>query len=191
VSNHGVQQMQDILPTKTILSVNEMPYNLFCRAIETSIVPFCHNNRIGIIGYMALLQGVLSGKYAKAEDVPPPQAHSRHFKHERGREFSRHNEAGVEKELFAILSRMREIASSQQISVSQLAIAWTIANSDIACNLVGSRNLTQLQENLPCGEITLSSSIKSELDQLTHPILEKMGPNNPDYYEHSNHSRIR
>ena len=84
VSNHGVAQMREILDTKAVLAVNEMPYNLFCRAIETDIIPFNQQNGIGIIGYMALLQGILAGIYSKPEDVPPPQAHSRHFKQERG-----------------------------------------------------------------------------------------------------------
>lgn len=191
VSNHGISQMQEILSTKATLAVNEMPYNLFCRALETEIIPFCKNNGIAVIGYMALMQGILAGIYSKPEDVPQPQAHSRHFKQERGGIYSRHNEDGVEEEMFTALSCMREIAQNEKISVAKLAIAWALANPNVACNLVGSRNLAELNENINCAEYQLPKSIKAELDSLSQPILEKLGPDNPDYYEHRNYSRIR
>ena len=41
---------------------------------------------ISVISSMALQQGLLAGIYKTADDVPPHQAHSRHFRHERGRE---------------------------------------------------------------------------------------------------------
>ena len=60
--------------------------------IEKDIIPFCRQKCIGVIGYMALMQGILTGKYNGPEDVPSPQAHSRHFHHSRGKEYSRHGE---------------------------------------------------------------------------------------------------
>jgi myo-inositol catabolism protein IolS len=175
LSNHGVQQMQEIIDTKTAVVVNEMPYNLFCRAIETKIISYCTAHSIGIIGYMALLQGILGGDYTKVEDVPPPQAHSRHFKQSRGKEYSRHNEEGTEEEMFSVLDRMREIAKQEDVSVAQLAIAWVLANNGVASNLVGSRNLQQLQNNLETVNYKLPTKIRTELDQMTLPILNKLG----------------
>ena len=45
---------------KMIEAVNELPYNLLCRAIEYDTIPYCTEKGIGIIGYMALLQGILA-----------------------------------------------------------------------------------------------------------------------------------
>jgi len=46
-------------------AVNQLPYNLLCRAIELIPVPYCEMKDVRqVIGYMALLQGNMADKYA-------------------------------------------------------------------------------------------------------------------------------
>jgi aryl-alcohol dehydrogenase-like predicted oxidoreductase len=170
--------------------VNEMPYNLLSRAIEKEIIPFCENHQIGIIGYMALQQGLLAGIYSKPEEVPPPQAHSRHFAHFRGKEFSRHHESGCEKETFEALTQIKDLAKNLEIPMVSLSLAWAMADTRISSTLVGSRNLKELQENVKASELKLSRKIIHELNKITNPILLKLGYN-ADYYEPSAQKRIR
>ena len=61
VSNFSVAQMQrfrQIAP----LHVLQSPYNLFERAIESDILPYCRANNIATFGYGALCRGLLSGR---------------------------------------------------------------------------------------------------------------------------------
>jgi aryl-alcohol dehydrogenase-like predicted oxidoreductase len=44
------------------LHVLQPPYNLFERAIEAQILPYCHANNIATFGYGALCRGLLSGR---------------------------------------------------------------------------------------------------------------------------------
>ena len=41
LSNHGVEQMKEVLGFCPDIAVNELPYNLISRAIEAEILPFC------------------------------------------------------------------------------------------------------------------------------------------------------
>jgi aryl-alcohol dehydrogenase-like predicted oxidoreductase len=61
VSNFSVAQMarfRQVAP----LHVLQPPYNLFERAIETDILPYCLANDIATLGYGALCRGLLSGR---------------------------------------------------------------------------------------------------------------------------------
>lgn len=52
------------------IAINQLCYNLIFRSIEFEILPFCVANGIGVIAYSPLMQGILTGNYATADDVP-------------------------------------------------------------------------------------------------------------------------
>src|SRR6202161_4540135 len=61
VSNFSVEQMErfrEVAP----LHVLQPPYNLFERAIEAEILPYCRANNILTFGYSALCRGLLGGR---------------------------------------------------------------------------------------------------------------------------------
>ena len=61
VSNFSVAQMERFRQVAP-LHVLQSPYNLFERAIEAEILPYCHANHIVTLGYGALCRGLLSGR---------------------------------------------------------------------------------------------------------------------------------
>jgi aryl-alcohol dehydrogenase-like predicted oxidoreductase len=61
VSNFSVEQMQRFRRIAP-LHVLQPPYNLFERAIETDVLPYCRANDIATFGYGALCRGLLSGR---------------------------------------------------------------------------------------------------------------------------------
>jgi aryl-alcohol dehydrogenase-like predicted oxidoreductase len=124
------------------------------------------------------------------EDVPPNQAHSRHFAHERGRGTSRHHGPGAEAEVFTAVSEVRRIARELGVHMAQLSIAWALSKPRIGCALVGSRSLGELRTNLAAGELILAPDFVRRLDEAGGPVLAKLGWN-PDYYESAVNSRIR
>ncbi|MDR2472633.1 MAG: aldo/keto reductase [Tannerella sp.] len=189
ISNFGVKQMTEVLTAGIHPDVNEITYNIVSRAIEAEIAPFCMTHNISIIGSMGLMQGLLTGKYKTPADVPPHQAHSRHFAQDSGKGTSRHNEAGAEKEIFETVDALRNISSEQHLSISQLAIAWMLKKPFIASALVGSRNINQLKTNIEACTAEISDATEALIDRLSQPVLDILG-NNPDYYEHSSKSRI-
>jgi aryl-alcohol dehydrogenase-like predicted oxidoreductase len=61
VSNFSVEQMERFRQVSP-LHVTQPPYNLFERAIEKDILPYCRENQIITLGYGALCRGLLSGR---------------------------------------------------------------------------------------------------------------------------------
>lgn len=179
VCNFGVAQLSAALNTGTEVIANQVCYNLLSRGIEVELLPLCKKYDLGILGYMPLLQGLLTGKYKSADELPLVHSRFRHFSNDRP--MAKHGEQGAEEKVFATLEGIRKIAETEQIPMSQLAIAWTLAKQGITCMLVGTRNNDELNMNLHVFEYSPPMSVIKELDRLTLPLLKKMGTN-LDYF---------
>ncbi len=185
VSNFSSNRLKD-LPLGEI-AVNELPYNLLCRAIEYEALPDCKKHGIGVIGYMALLQGILADIYPSLYDVPVWQRRTRHFNCNSTKE-CRHGEEGAEEETNAALKEIRRICKETGLGMPELAIKWILENPAVTCTLIGSRNIRELEANVQAVEKPLAKEIKDELDRVTLPVLEKLG-NHFDYYESAENDR--
>ncbi len=120
LSNFSFKRLNEDIPPGMQVAVNELPYNLLCRAIEYDTLPHCKTKGIGTIGYMTLLQGILTGKYGSLAEVPEWQRRTRHF-NSAGTPKCRHGEAGFEKETTEALKEIETISKSCGIKMSVLA----------------------------------------------------------------------
>jgi aryl-alcohol dehydrogenase-like predicted oxidoreductase len=185
VSNFSSNLLED-LPGEEII-VNELPYNLLCRAIEYNTLPYCQEKGIGVISYMALLQGILSGKYASIEEIPVMQRRTRHFDSKNNKK-CRHGESGAEEEFLNALAGIRAICKSTGLSMAETAIQWIVQNPAITCTLAGARNIVQLEANVKAINVKLNQEIINDLDIITLPLMHKLG-NHIDYYESAENDR--
>jgi aryl-alcohol dehydrogenase-like predicted oxidoreductase len=189
LSNFGAKQMAEVFATGVRVDSNQLPYNIVSRAIEKEIAPYCVAHRIGVTSSVSLQQGLLTGKYARPEDVPPPQAHFRHFKQERGGKESRHFEEGAETELFEAVDCVKAISVETGIPCAQISLAWMLQKSFMTSALVGCRNVAQLDANLGAVDVVLSDEIMARIDAASLPVWQKLG-DRADYYENRAKSRI-
>jgi aryl-alcohol dehydrogenase-like predicted oxidoreductase len=186
VSNFGVRQLQEVTALGFQPAADELAYNLLMRGIELQVLPWCRDNGIGVLGYSALMQGLLSGRFTSIDELPPPRTRTRHFAGTR--KGSRHGGAGVEAETWAALQAIAALAGESGLAVADLSIAWALANPAITCTIVGCRNRRQLEENVRALSITLTSEVKSRLERATDEVLAKLGPH-IDYYQSVEESR--
>ncbi len=189
ISNHGVGQMKEVLATGVSVAVNELPYNLISRSIEDEILPYCSANGISILGYMVFQQGILTGIYDRMEQLSEAQAHSRHFKQERGGAQSRHYEDGAEDEIVCLLDTLKKMSGELNVPVATISLSWAMANGAIASTLAGSRNAQELLMNIKAADYVLPQDAMEQLNKVSLPILKKLG-SSPDYYENRKDSRI-
>lgn len=190
LSNHGIEQMKEVLDTGVRIAVNELPFNLVSRAIEAEILPYCLEKNVGVIGYMTLQQGLLADIYPDFDSIPPAQVHSRHFSCARGGAASRHGEEGAEEEIRRLLDGMKKISKELGKPIPVLALSWAMKKRGITSTLVGSRNVPQLKMNMETAAYRLPDDVAGELDRLSLPVWKKLG-NSPDYYENRKSSRIK
>lgn len=136
----------------------QMYYSLVGRDVEHDIVPFMEQASLGMTVWSPLAGGFLSGKYTR-ESVADSEDRLSVF-----------DFLPTDKELgFKVVDRMREIATSHNVSVAQVALAWLLAKPVVSSIIVGASKLHQLEDNLKAVEVTLSELEISELDLMTKP----------------------
>ena len=186
VSNFGTRQLAEVNAVGVQLAVNELPYNLLMRAVESEILPYCRLHGIGVIGYMTLMQGLLAGDFTSLDALPPMRTRTRHFSSLRAA--SRHGEAGFEQQTWRAVVAIRQIAREERVPLADLAIAWALSNVDVTCVLAGCRTLTQLDENARAVHLRLAPDTIRRLNDAGEEVLRLLGPN-PDYYQGVANSR--
>lgn len=187
VSNFGPAKMDEALATGAEIVINELPYSLLTRAIELEIMPYCRARGIGVLGYMSLMQGVLADKFQTTEDIPISRRRTRHFDSSKNSQ-CRHGLRGAETELSEALLAIRRIAQKHGMPISELALKWAFAGDGITSSLCGSRSLQQFEANFQAASEPLLPAIRKELNEVTEPLLAKLGPSF-DYYENPANDR--
>jgi aryl-alcohol dehydrogenase-like predicted oxidoreductase len=174
VCNFGVKDLNGALESAEIVT-NQLPYNLLWRPIEVEIQAMCLENNIGLICYSPLAQGLLTGRYQSADDVPDGLSRSRLFNN--SRPLTNHGEDGCETEAFLAIAEVIAIASEVGEHPAKVALAWVRSRLGITSLLVGARSPAELELNLPAFEYELPQGIIDRLSTATEPVKTKLGSN--------------
>ncbi len=188
VSNHGVEQLGEAIATGVQIDCNQLSYSLLSRAIEFEILPLCRENGIGASAYMPLMQGLLTGKYRTADEVPPFRARTRHFSSKRP--MARHSAPGAEAETFAAIDAVRAIAEELGQPMANVALAWVMARPGLVAAIAGARSPSQVERNVKAMEVVLSPEVIPRLDAATEALKRTLGAN-ADYWNAVENTRTR
>lgn len=186
VSNFGPRDLNDLLQTSYSISSNQLAYNLLFRAIEHEIQPICVQADTSILCYSPILQGLLAGKFANADEVPDDRARTRHFTGTRPQ--ARHGEAGAESETFAAIDKIRQIANEIGQPMADVSLAWLLQQPAVTSVITGGRNVEQARLNVRAGDLTLPADVVHCLSEVTEPLKQQLGTN-ADMWQ--NPSRMR
>ena len=127
-------------------------YNLVHRdEFERELAAVCKTYRLGVIPYSPLAGGFLTGKYRR--NLVPNSARAGGAK----RYFNERN--------WVLLDQMESLAKEKQVSISQIALAWLLANPLITGPILGANSVEQLEDNLGAMDIRLTPDEKTELDK--------------------------
>lgn len=179
VSNFGVGDLGDALRCGRVES-NQLPYSLVWRAIEHGIRDLCVANDVGILCYSPLAQGLLTGRWRSADEVPSGRAVTRIYSCER--EGVRHSQPGAEAEVFEALAEIEAIADEMAVPMANLAVAWLLHQPGVTSVLAGAGNPAQLRINAQAGDLSLSPDVVRRLNEVTETVKTKLGPN-PDMWQ--------
>lgn len=130
---------------------NQPQYSALWRVIEDKVVPTCEELGMSQIVWSPMAQGVLSGKYIPGEQPP---AGSRATDDKGGANFVKRF---MDLETLQAVQRLKPIAAEAGLSMPQMAIAWVLANPNIAAALVGASRPEQLDETVQASGITLDA----------------------------------
>jgi aryl-alcohol dehydrogenase-like predicted oxidoreductase len=170
--------MRETLALRTgrpVAQSNQVAYSLLWRPIEREVLPLCCAHGVGILCYSPLCQSLLTGRYARAEDVPAKRARNRLFS--KDRPHSRHGEAGCELETFEALARIREIGLRAGVEMDRLALAWLVGRQGVLAAIPGARTADQARRCASAADIELPPDVVAELDAATDPVKQRLGTN--------------
>jgi len=127
-------------------------YNLVHRdEYEREMAAVCKTYHIGVIPYSPLAGGFLTGKYRR--NLLPNSARASGAK----RYFSERN--------WVLLDQMDGLAKAKGASISQIALAWLLAEPVITSPIIGANSIEQLRDNLGAMDIHLTPAEKTSLDK--------------------------
>jgi aryl-alcohol dehydrogenase-like predicted oxidoreductase len=165
VSNFGPGEIDEFSRTRPVETL-QPPYAMLRREIESDILPYCADHDIGVLVYGPLAHGLLTGTMLPGHEFSAGDWRAR-FSEFRGDDLARN---------LSIVERLEQFARERGHTVSQLAIAWTLANPAVHVAIVGSRSQEHIAESLGAAEITLTPDDLAEIDGILEGAVPVIGP---------------
>ncbi len=165
VSNFSARQMVELECSCPVESV-QPPYHLFRREIERDVLPYACEQDIGVLVYGPLAHGLLTGAMDADTTFADDDWRSRSELFA-GEAFARNLQTVAELERFA---------SERDWSLSQLAIAWTLAHPAVHVAIVGARSAAHIEDSVGALEVRLSEEDMREIDDIMAGSVPVAGP---------------
>jgi aryl-alcohol dehydrogenase-like predicted oxidoreductase len=141
------------------LFVSSQPqYSMLWQAPEAEIFPLCEANGISQIVWSPLAQGVLTGKYKPGEAYPSDSRAAIESMN------AAMNIVMSDAALEAV-QRLVPIAEGAELTLPELALAWTLRRSELASAIVGASRPAQVHANAAASGIELSSDLLDAIDK--------------------------
>lgn len=136
---------------------NQPQYSMLYRVIESDVVPTCEEMGVSQIVWSPMAQGVLTGKYLPGAQVPAGSRAS-------GGEGAQMIERWMREDVLQAVQRLVPIAQDMGLTMSQLAIAWVLTNTNVAAAIIGASRPEQIDENVKAAGVTLPDDVMSAID---------------------------
>ena len=138
-------------------------YSLVERNIEHEISDLCLHEGLGLTPWGPLGGGFLSGKYHPGDK--PREGRLAMMRDETEESWLRRSK----ERNWAILQAVDAVARAHQATHSQVALAWLLHQPAVCSVIIGARTLSQFDENLAAGELSLSEEELAHLSQTSEP----------------------
>lgn len=166
VSNFSAAEMSDFARTRPV-ETNQLPYSLFHRSIEANALPYAREHGLGVLAYGPLAHGLLTGTLDPHTAFGAGDWRKGHPSFA-GEAFERNLQTVRELQRFAA----QEIGAS----VSQLALAWTLANPAVQVVIVGTRRTKHIEEAIAATELRLGERELKRIDRIMSGAMPFTGP---------------
>jgi L-glyceraldehyde 3-phosphate reductase len=140
----------------TPLLIHQPSYSMLNRWIEAEgLLDAAAELGIGVIGFTALAQGLLTDRYL--DGVPEDSRAAR------DPEFDK---SWLNDEMISKLRALNEIASRRGQSLAQLALAWGLRDERVTSLVIGASSVNQLEQNVAAlDNLSLSADELAEIDR--------------------------
>ena len=158
VSNFSVPQLEEAREALGAipLASNQPQYSLLDRRIERDVLPWCHDQDVGVVVYSPMGRGLLTGRVTM----------EREFAESDGRSTEPNFHPVNRRRVLDALDQVRDITVRNDITLANLAVAWVLNQPGVTAALVGARTPHQVQENARAARVTLRPDEWHQVDQV-------------------------
>lgn len=135
----------------------QMQYNLLDRAIEQDIIPYCLEHGISVVPYGPLAYGILGGKYTADFKLDPKDWRNR---------LKWFNDESCFRQTLQKVEALKVLAARKQTTVSNLALAWLLAQPGVDSVIPGGKRPDQVAENAKACELNLDRDDLNEIERI-------------------------
>jgi len=147
ISNATVDQVKEANATSAI-SVLQSPYHMLDRSAEQELLPYCLEHDISFIPYGPLAFGLLGGKYKPDMTLDDGD----------WRKDLELFQPDVFKQHLVRVEKLKDIASEQQLTLPNLALAWLLQQPGVDAVIPGGKRVEQIHDNAAASGIQLPAS---------------------------------
>ena len=146
---------------------NQPQYNMLWRVIEERVIPTSKELGISQVVWSPIAQGALTGKYKPGQPVP---AGSRATDEKGGSDFIKSRY--LHDDMLTAIEDLEPIAADLGLTMAQLAVAWVLANDNVATALVGASRPEQIASNAEAAGVTLTPEVLARIDEVLGDLPE-------------------
>ncbi|BAK37224.1 aldo/keto reductase [Microlunatus phosphovorus NM-1] len=147
---------------------NQPQYNALYRVIEPEVVPTCRELGISQVVFSPIAQGVLTGKYKPGQPVP-----------EGSRATDKDGSVFIKNLLtddtLSKVQQLQPLADAEGLTMAQLAIAWVLANDNVASAITGGSRPEQITANAAAAGKKLSAETLAGIDAALGDAVQRDG----------------
>lgn len=147
-------------------------FSLLHRRFEDELAEVCRAEQVSLLPYSPIAGGVLSGKYQGG--AWPEGARFTGYREDPQRGAVMVKRFVNERTLESV-DRFAEIARGLDLTVAQLAVAWTLSFDFVGSTLIGATGVEQVEELLGADGVTLDADVLERCNAVSREIRYPMG----------------
>ncbi|WP_104178261.1 aldo/keto reductase family protein [Cryobacterium sp. Y50] len=145
---------------------NQPQYSMLWRVIESEVVPAAEELGVSQIVWSPIAQGVLTGKYL------PGQALLEGSRATDAKGGANTIQRWMSTEVLTAVQKLRPIADDLGLTMAQLALAWVLANKNVASAIMGASRPEQVADNVKAAGVQLDADVLTRIDAAVRALAE-------------------
>ena len=142
------------------------PFSLFWRQAEDDAGAYCLKNKISLLAYSPLAQGLLTGKFGRGHIFEEGDNRSAN-KLFQGETYERTQNAR---------DKLRPLAYKYGVTLGNLTLAWLIEQPQSSA-IVGARNAEQAAQNALAGDLEIDKDDLEAIDEIGRQVTDRLDQN--------------
>lgn len=145
---------------------NQPQYSMLWRVIDERVVPTCRELGVSQIVWSPVAQGILTGKYKPGAEAP---GGSRARDEKGGADMIKRF---LDDDTLRAVQGLEPIARELDLTMAQLAVAWVLANDNVAGAIIGASRPEQVTDNAKASGVHLDAEVLARIDEVLGDLPE-------------------